>query len=283
MRGRECSAGWADGCWHEVLQGGAQRAQRCAQRPAGPGAWRQAQQARQGVVLRHLLTLRPVPPLAQQQHGAAAAVPAEDGAQLGVRQMRGALVWRCDVWDSGQRRPAHASRRSPAPRPGRRAAHRHPAPPGPPALPPPCPPCTYGNPTTRVLEEKIAALEGAEDCVVSWQRRRRRRRRLPQRRAPRTRPQSSAVAPAGVLCGRCARSRPTAHLPADLAARRHAPRHAPAPGVGLRHGERVDDAAGAGAARRPHRDHNRLLPPHAPVHPDLPAAPGHRLHCDRPV
>lgn len=24
----------------------------------------------------------------------------------------------------------------------------------------------YGNPTTRVLEEKIAALEGAEDCVV---------------------------------------------------------------------------------------------------------------------
>ncbi|PRW58599.1 cystathionine gamma-synthase [Chlorella sorokiniana] len=25
----------------------------------------------------------------------------------------------------------------------------------------------YGNPTTRVLEEKIAALEGAEDCVVS--------------------------------------------------------------------------------------------------------------------
>ncbi len=28
------------------------------------------------------------------------------------------------------------------------------------------PPCRYGNPTTRVLEEKIAALEGAEDCVV---------------------------------------------------------------------------------------------------------------------
>lgn len=26
--------------------------------------------------------------------------------------------------------------------------------------------CRYGNPTTRVLEEKIAALEGAEDCVV---------------------------------------------------------------------------------------------------------------------
>lgn len=27
--------------------------------------------------------------------------------------------------------------------------------------------CRYGNPTTRVVEEKIKELEGAEDCLVS--------------------------------------------------------------------------------------------------------------------
>ena len=27
--------------------------------------------------------------------------------------------------------------------------------------------CRYGNPTTRVVEEKIRELEGAEDCLVS--------------------------------------------------------------------------------------------------------------------
>ena len=49
-----------------------------------------------------------------------------------------------------------------------------------------------------------------------------------------------------------------------------------------RHVQRDHHAAGAGAGRRAHRDHHRLLPPHAPVHPDRAAQDGHQRHRDRP-
>jgi len=49
-----------------------------------------------------------------------------------------------------------------------------------------------------------------------------------------------------------------------------------------RHVQRDHDAARAGAGGRAHRDHDRLLPPHAPVHPDRAAQDGHLRDGDRP-
>ena len=47
------------------------------------------------------------------------------------------------------------------------------------------------------------------------------------------------------------------------------------PAIRVGHVLRHHHAAGSGAPRRPHRHHHRLLPPHAPVHPDRAAEDGH--------